>query len=92
MGIFVKKYSADLEALRGLEARYDQIVAERQSLYGIVDKLTGYCEGLEKRIETQRVAIEALEDRMTNMEVAYDRLDEVVADMIKIEEEIDETS
>lgn len=87
--------------VEGLRARYDQIVAERQSLYSLVDKLTGYCEGLEKRIETQRVGIEALEDRVTNLEVALDQISDLTDDHAqaltdilseKKKEEIDETS
>lgn len=91
--MFGRRTNADSEALRGLQVRYDQIVAERQSLYSLVDKLTGYCEGLEKRIETQRVGIEALEDRVTNLEVALDQISDLT-DILseKKKEEIDETS
>lgn len=82
-----RRTDADSEGLLALKLRYDQIVAERQSLYNLVDSLTGYCEGLESRIETQRVGIEALENRVTDLEVMVDKLNNYK----EKEEDIDET-
>ena len=80
---------ADSEGLLALKLRYDQIVAERQSLYNLVDSLTGYCEGLESRIETQRVGIEALENRVTDLEVFMDSKKEEIEFLKNLDNKID---
>ena len=72
-----------------LKMRYDQIVAERQSLYSLVDNLTGYCEGLESLIETQRVGIEALEKRVTDLELFGDSAKEDIEFLKSLDNRID---
>lgn len=78
--MFGRRTNATDEGLLALQARYDQIVAERQSLYNLVDKLTGYCEGLEKRIDTLTVGLEEVENRVTTLEVISDGLRELTND------------
>lgn len=75
-----RRTDATEEGLLALQARYDQIVAERQSLYNLVDKLTGYCEGLERRIDSLVTGLEAAEDRITTLEVGFDGLQELTND------------
>ena len=71
------------EGLRALSLKYDQIIAERKSYHGMVDRLCGYCEGLEHRIKLQDDYIQKLEDRIVELEAFMDN--------VKNKEEIDES-
>lgn len=75
------KNNAELqEGLRALSEKYDQVIAERKSLYSIIDKLTGCLEETNRRFDGLIKQVEAFENRMTDLELRVDRIKEDLED------------
>lgn len=85
--MFSRRTDAENEGLRALETKYDQVIAERKSLYSIIDKLTGCLEETNRRFDLLREQVETFENRMTDLELMVDKINKKMEEKI-----IDETS
>ena len=70
--MFGKKQNNNEEGLRALIGKINILETERNSLYSIIDKLTGCIEETNRRFDGLTSQVESLENRITDIELRYD--------------------